>query len=289
MLNSQDYWVPVDISIDKISLAKSLKDFFFKSSSDKEINQLIENYATDLNVICDRFEFVQKLQELKKLLKQHTTIQNGYFDNENINKTKVIVITREEKTELEGVEFNGVQYDIDALCQYLLLTIIDKITSEEKHEQFVSWLLRNSSQTSYSIEELTEYEKKYSNETGLRKNFIRAFNSCISNTLKTRILNAFIIAKVDLCKVNEKDKDWWDGLTDDEKINKIAVYLYDDIRCKYTHTCSKTLLNFKKITTKRPTPNKILINKVSPEKDNLILILQAVIEELVRSKYTIIN
>ncbi len=135
MLNSQDYWVPVDISIDRTSLAKSLKDFFFKSSSDKEINQLIENYATDLNVICDRFEFVQKLQELKKLLKQHTTIQNGYFDNENINKTKVIVITREEKTELEGVEFNGVQYDIDALCQYLLLTIIDKITSEEKHEK----------------------------------------------------------------------------------------------------------------------------------------------------------
>ena len=83
--------------------------------------------------------------------------------------------------------------------------------------------------------------------------------------------------------------DWWDGLTDDEKINKIAVYLYDDIRCKYTHTCSKTLLNFKKITTKQPTPNKILINKVSPEKDNLILILQAVIEELVHSKYTIIN
>lgn len=27
MLNSQDYWVPVDISIDKTSLAKSLKDF----------------------------------------------------------------------------------------------------------------------------------------------------------------------------------------------------------------------------------------------------------------------
>ena len=45
MLNSQDYWVPVDISIDKTSLAKSLKDFFFKSSSEKEINQLIENYA----------------------------------------------------------------------------------------------------------------------------------------------------------------------------------------------------------------------------------------------------
>ena len=61
MLNSQDYWVPVDISIDKTSLAKSLKDFFFNSSSEKEINQLIENYATDLNVICDRFEFVQKL------------------------------------------------------------------------------------------------------------------------------------------------------------------------------------------------------------------------------------
>jgi len=169
MLNSQDYWVPVDISSDNTSLAESLKSFFFKSSSEKEINQLIENYATDLNVICDRFEFVQKLQELKKLLKQHTTIQNGDFNNENINKTKVIVITHEEKTELEGVEFNGVQYDIDALCQYLLLTIIDKITSEEKHEKFVSWLLRNFSQNSYSIEELTEYEKSIQ----MKQDFVR--------------------------------------------------------------------------------------------------------------------
>ncbi len=70
MLNSQDYWVPVDISIDNTSLAESLKNFFFKSSSDEEINQLMEKYSADLNVICDRFEFVQKLQELKNLLKR---------------------------------------------------------------------------------------------------------------------------------------------------------------------------------------------------------------------------
>ncbi len=278
-MQMDSFWVPVDVS--NPLLLNDIKQFFFPSKDDSEIQQLIDSNYDALNVICNRYEFVQKLQDLKKLLKNHTSFQNVKIENKNIEGKKIIEFAYDEKTEIEGVEFNGVQYDIDALCQYLLLTIIDKLSGSDNYEPFVQWLSWQPSQVSYTLEELKEYSKQYAEENGLRKKFLKVFSDLISEDLKNRLLNTFIIAKSGLGTINEEDLNAWNSFSNDEQLKKISIYLYDEIRCKYTHVCSRTLLNFKKISTHKPTHKKILMNKISPEKDNLISILQDVVKELV--------
>ena len=99
-----DFWVPVDVS--NPSLVEDVKQFFFPSKTDCEIQHLIDNDYDSLNVICNRYEFVQKLQDFKKLLKKHTDFQNVRFDNINVDGKNCIEITHYEKTEIEGIEFN---------------------------------------------------------------------------------------------------------------------------------------------------------------------------------------
>lgn len=279
MTSIDDFWVPTDVS--NPHLLDDIKQFFFPSKNDCEIQQLIDNNYDALNVICNRYEFVQKLQDFKKILKQHTTIQNVKFENKIIEEKKCIEFALEEKTEIEGFEFNGVQYDIDALCQYLLLTLIDKLSGSDNYEPFVNWLSRQPSQVSYTLKELKEYGNRYAEENGLRKKFLKVFSNMISGDLKKRLLNTFIIAKSGLGTIDEEDLNAWNSLSNDERLKRISKYLYDEIRCKYTHVCSRTLLNFKKISTHKPTHKKILMNKISPEKDNLISILQDVVKDLV--------
>ena len=124
------------------------------------------------------------------------------------------------------------------------MTLIDKLSGSDNYEPFVNWLSRQPSQVSYTLKELKEYGNRYAEENGLRKKFLKVFSNMISGELKKRLLNTFIIAKSGLGTIDEEDLNAWNSLSNDERLKRISKYLYDEIRCKYTHVCSRTLLNF---------------------------------------------
>lgn len=259
------------------------KYYFFNSIPDSNIEEKLIKNEKFISLICNRYELILKLLDLKEIFETKQTFVEHWENNKDFDAIEVI---RDSKLSFEGKEFNGIPWDLEALCQYLLLTIIDTITGEIDHKNFTKWLFEKSDRKSYTKEGLLKYQEEYDNENGLRKNFIRAF-SILSKDLKSRIINTFCIAEIDLGRINTETYEEWEKLNEDEKYIKLVKYFYDDIRCKYTHSATRTFLNCVNINVCYPSNKKVLINTVSPEKDSLILILQDVVKELMIKKVII--
>jgi len=277
------YWGPSEIS--NPCITTDLRKYFFAEISEDELNNIYASNKESLNLICDRYEFIVKLLDLKQLLNNKKVIQNPKIDNVLVDGKKCLEITHDELVEIDGFEFNGVRFDIEALCQYLLLSLIDTIMGKSPYKTFNDWLLSEKENKEYTMDEILLFEKEYQNEYGLSKNFKKAFSDYLPENIRKRLLNTFILAKLDLGKINDESLRNWEIKTEDEKIKKISDYLYSDVRCKYTHSSSRHFLNVKQIMSHKPTKEKILLNKVDPDEDNLITILQDLIISLVQQKY----
>ncbi|MBO7461872.1 MAG: hypothetical protein J6T96_04685 [Bacteroidales bacterium] len=280
MGNEKKFWCPLDVK--NPSLKEDLKEFFFKDASDDVIKQVIDKYGYDISVICDRYEFVCKLQDLQKILRKHNKRQ--YQRNGNI-----LIIS--DSIEIDGYEFNGVPYDIDALCQYLLLTIVDKIitlpkdSGNRKFIPFVDWLFKFHEKSNYTKDELEAFGKEHYEEWGDRYNFKKIF-SILSPNLKNKIINTFVLAKVDSQKINADSYEKWLNYKDEKRFTQIVKYFYDNIRCMYTHSCSRSFLSYQPIETSPISNAKgtVLLSQVKPNaNNNLIAILKEVIIELMNT------
>lgn len=277
------YWGPSQIS--NPSLKQDLKNYFFSDATDDEIENLLSTYPNELEVICDRYEFIIKLLNFRNILDSKKKISHVNISPKEIAGRKIIEIVHNESVVLEGFEFNGVQYDIEALCQYLLLSLIDTIMGKSPYKTFKEWLSTEKENKSYSLEEILLFESEYQNIYGLSKNFKKAFSDYLPKTINDRLIKTFVISRLELGSINNKDMNEWGNYTDEQKIKKIADYLYSDIRCKYTHCCSRKFLNTMPIISSKPCNDKILLNKVDPAEDNLIFILQDLIKCLLQQKY----
>lgn len=277
------YWAPQ--VVENPELIEDLEKFFFGKIKKSKIESVVNSHKHKLAIICDRYEFVNHLLNLRSIFDAKKQYKNGKMASVVINGTSVLKITREEEIILDSVNFNGITYDIDSLCQYLLLTLIDTIMGKIEYENFVSWLTKNESKKSYSIDELKNLQNTYDDENGLRKNFRKAFNLGVSPQSKKRIIDTFLVAKADLGVINESDLGEWNGLDDNTKYDRIVKYFYDSIRCMYTHNSTRTFLSNTDIGSRQPTKKKILIAKKDPKKDNLIQILQTIVQELIVSKF----
>lgn len=279
----KDFWGPNQIS--NPSLKDDLIKYFFKNISDEQIENILKTKENELELICNRYEFISKLMELRQILIQRREKVFPKITKSEIEDKPVFEVIHEDKVSIDGIEFNGVRFDIEALCQYLLLSLIDTIMGKTPYKTFNEWLVSQIEDKSYTLNEILDFEKRYQEEYGLSRNFNKAFSDYLPNDIKDRLLKTFIISKVDLGTISDTNIEAWNNIPDSQKLKKIATYLYSDIRCKYTHSCSRKFLNVKKIISMKPTKEKLLLNKINPEDDNLINILKDLIVNLVNQKY----
>ncbi len=277
-----DYWAPQ--RIDNPELKSDLSKYFFTEKDSKQIDELLSKHKHQLTVICDRFEFIQKLMNFKKILIKYRKYEKPKSEEIILDGKKAFAITRIEHIDFEGFEFNGLTYDIDALAQYLQLTLIDTIMGSADYLHIVPWLKKQSSNKTFSIEELDAFHDKYIENNGLRKNFIKAF-TIISDDLQKKISDTFLIAKLANNGIEQESYNYWIGLSERDKYLKIVRYLYDDIRCKYTHSSIRNFLSDTHIMGRQSTSFKVLISKVDPKKITLFDLLNEVIKELLISRY----
>jgi hypothetical protein len=154
-----------------------------------------------------------------------------------------------------------------------------------EYQNFAEWLKKNHNKNNYDIEELVALQKLYDEENGLRKNFIRAFLDQLSPILKKRITNTFVIAKADCGEINRTEFNEWCSLDENKKYVKIVKFLYDQIRCRYTHSATRSFLADTPIVFCKSTKKKTLVSIVDPKTDNLVNILFDVVKELMIKKY----
>jgi hypothetical protein len=276
-------WCPRQI--ENTEIIDDLRDYFFNDYSLDRIQEIYKDNITELSIICDRYEFILKLQNFKLICIKNRKFVKPKLENIVINGTEAIQISQSEKITLDDHEFNGITYDIDALSQYLLLTIIDTIMGQIDYKDFLTWLIETDDKSNYTKDEIVKLYKKYNENNGLRRNFISAFQDHVSEELKTKITESFMLGKIGLGVIDEQSLNNWQLLSYNDRYIKIVKYLYDEIRCKYTHSCSRTFLSDFDIVFSVPTTRKVLISFIDPTNINLISILRLVIQELVVEKY----
>lgn len=264
-----------------------LKIFFFPDLTEDEVKNLIaENGIKKLTVISDRFEFINKLEELKQIFLQKRILHSPNITWIEVNGERLLKFEQLESIELEGKEFNGITFDIDALIQYLLLTCIDTVLGREKYKSFPDWLDDNCKSESITISEVRHLHDQYMSEHGLRKMFLLGFDA-LSSDLKKQLTDTFLLVKLDNGKLNAKSYETWLKLEPDVKYKQLAKFLYDHVRCQYTHESSRHFLPYKNVTSRRATEKAILVSCVNPGELNLIELLKNVVIELTRMEFMV--
>jgi len=281
--NMSEYYVPQ--TIENPALLKDIQQYFFKSFNTHEVEKVARDFSREMTVLCDRIELIEKLLKIRDMLSKKRKYVNPTFSKINIDGTDVIEISRDEHIYLEGIELNGFTYDLDALCQYLLLTMIDTIMGKIDYINFTEWISLNQKQEKYSFEELQSLQQKYDEENGLRRNFIKAFTVHVSQKYRQELVDSFMVSKVGLGRIDPNDQEAWLKLTTENKFDRITKYLYDEVRCKFTHSSGRSFLPTQSVLSSKPIKKKVLVCLKKPENANLIGILREIVKELVYKKY----
>ena len=226
-----------------------------------------------LAVIADRYEFIKKLQDLKEIFVKKRKLSDAELSWIEVDGQKLIKVSQSETIQLEGKEFNGITFDIDALVQYLLLTCIDTILGQEPYLTFPGWLRKNNFVGDVNIDEISKLWESYCDDNGLRKLFLKGFNS-LSDNLKKKFVSTFMLVKLDNGKLNPQSLQQWQELEEEAKFKKLSRFLYDNVRCKYTHESSRHFLPYKKIASRKATKKAVLVSCVNPTDENLINLLE---------------
>jgi hypothetical protein len=162
-----------------------------------------------------------------------------------------------------------VQYEIERLCTYLAIACIDASESDKGFVTFPVWLRRQlrdesplknvqtavecltTASTDHEIsralrESLPNLELDYRREQGIRQGFYRFFSQ-LPQSVRTWLCSTYLLipTKEDCISVLVKGagdglsvEDYWAGLSDQERLDTIADYLYG-IRNTHTHTVAR--------------------------------------------------
>lgn len=188
--------------------------------------------------IVERLDFISHLKAFGKY-----TSDKSEKVFQKISNTEYEV---EYKFEWEGHDYSGVQFDIEALILYLLLTCIDAIQSQAKYKNPFEWLKERITLYQHKNEDeisrqLDIDENKYGEKFGLCKNFVKAFISDIPAHLNKEIAENLMVVKNKDGSPNKASLSSWMQKKEEEKVKKIASYLYS-LRSKYTHNSIRNFI-----------------------------------------------
>lgn len=242
----------------------------WKASSDVDAKKTIV-------FIAERLDFVSHLNAFGEYAIKNSTKQPLSKDN---GELWIIY-----NFEMDGHDFSGVQFDIEALVLYLLLTCVDAIQTQPKYYSSFEWLLKKveeyEHQTKDQIFELLKKDQaEYDELYGLSRNFRLAFTDGISDALKTEFTENLLVAKFDNNGINKESFAAWKSKDVNQKIRKIANYLYH-LRSKYTHN------NIRSFMPQEPLGKRYLVGEFLLCKAGFSLeeMLKRVITELCSNKF----
>lgn len=248
--------------------------------------EILEKWKTSKNAdlktltvfITERLEFISILKSIAMLVRRkskRTVKQEG-------NNIRVHF-----ECKLFGHNYAGIQFDIEALDYYLHLSCIDAIQSQPQFHSAFQWLKNNV--TKYENKDskelfrlLTDNEKKYSEEFGLSKNFIKAFTQDITPKLQEKICDVLIVLKIKDGQITDESLVAWEKRTVKEKLHKIANMLYG-LRSAYTHKNIRSFLPSSDLKTIPDLNGEYLLCKKCNPMD---ILLSEVIQNLCLQKYT---
>ncbi len=242
-----------------------------------------------LQVIAERLEFVHHLLSLRQLLEEAKGKQEIILTR-RINDSQLLVNVK-TRIEFHGRRYDGVDYDIDALCFYLLLTCIESVF-ESSTKNIEDWLVENWDELCEDGEQpaecITRVKAKFYTKHGYGYRFKKAFTDEISDDLKQRLATDFAVVKTRDGKVSEDSWEAWNDRSSKRKIASIAGFFYGQVRSKFTHTGQRMFfpsipLDFlpanKNLEGKA---HKIMVSLKLPEDASLLDLLQEVVVQLVR-------
>lgn len=271
------------------NIFRDIKNFFYREEeiSVEEIQYkfslLDENRRHKLIVLTERVEFVYHLNEFKNLLAENKQYGEP-VEIYSVGESTVFEIP--ERIEFHGLEFNGVDHDIDAVCFYLLLTCIECIEGNPNYVDIANWLEKNWDALYMPGETpqrcIKRIKEIYYEQYGTARNFKRAFTDHIPVSLKTRLVTNFALVKLENHRLDESSWATWQSLTEVQKLVKIANFLYNDVRNKFTHESHRSFFPDTHISLLLSSPDTALIALVSPDEDNLLKLLHEIISILVK-------
>ncbi|NVO09933.1 MAG: hypothetical protein HXX16_08240 [Bacteroidales bacterium] len=253
-----------------LDLEKDIYQFYCSDLTRDKFQDVLKLVEPDnmkkLQKITERMEFVHHLLAIREILITHKTSEFKFFEEPQA----LIGITKIDHIRLFDKNFDGVDYDIEALVLYLLLTCIDTIAGQDEYKSFSEWIQSNwENFKSEKIDNtwIKRKEDEHKAIFGVGKNFKNLISNEISEELKIRAINNFAVTKLDNGKVNQESWTSWELASSDEKIKKIAKNLFEQIRNKYTHSNYRTFFPHVNIKYLRQTDFPVLISIVEKEDD----------------------
>jgi hypothetical protein len=187
-----------------------------------------------IEVLAERFEFIEHLRALARMLQVHKRQTPTCTPHDETH----LKVTTHDEIIMCGHDYAGVDYDLEALIQYLLLTCIDTIKGDLESRD------------------------------GYTGRFVAAFTTDLSPQLKHRFAEGFAVLRVVRHNVVDAKVKAWVAKTEDVKVKALADKLYD-IRSRFSHNSIRSFFPVcpvNQIPKDTPEGEKVLI-KVTDDED----------------------
>ena len=251
---------------------------------------LSDGSRNKLYKVTERFEFIEQLLVFRKELIKNKKYKKKYFQQSGaLNGVSII-----ENIKMFNEKFDGVDYDIESLVLYLLLTCVDTLAGQDEYKSFSEWLKTNQEEfetDTINLAWIKAKEKEYKVLYGIGRNFKALIIDSISRNLKKSFIENFAVAKLDNGCVNKDSWKEWESANDELRLKKIVNILFEQIRNKYTHTSHRTFIPSVPIRNLRKTEYPVLISLSDDRKfsGNLIFLLKNVVRDIVKYKILLNN
>ena len=286
MSKNQIYGPP---GVETPDIVEEVRRLFCPEVTSDGFQQVWPSDQQSLQALClvtERLEFVQYLFKIRQIMQQHKKhekpIPVRYLGGGIVLKVREYIRGHDH-------EFDGVDYDIEALCFYLLLTCIEIVVGRGRYMDPFDWLADNRGdllgREPSPVQYMQDAKEAYYDEYGARRGFVRAVTEEIPDNLRNRLARDYALVKLDDGQINQQSWDEWQGNTDQEKVTSLAKHLYGVVRSKFTHEGHRTFFPTIPVEFCAASGSKLVLVclEVSGE-PGLIELLQEMVKQLVRLK-----
>ena len=213
--------------------------FVVEGDREPDLEDLSKDDRKKLTLLAERLEFIEHMQVIAKKFR---CLRKEKRHVEKLDEHHVKVTVNYEIA-LWDHDFAGVDFDIEALVLYLMLTCVDTVKGPPKgHVESFKWLARNHADHIAGLQDreavaefLASVSAVYSNDYGLSRRFKAAFTSDLNDELQEQLITRFAAVKLAPGEVPQTSRDAWEDRSPEGKIKKMADTLYS-MRSTFTHS-----------------------------------------------------
>lgn len=239
----QEWWAPKHVETPNI--LEDIKKYCGLSFTQEEIDSLPQGVQRKLRVLAERLEFIAHLMVLREFVERNQR-SNVDIATVVLDRQEFTQITKTYTFVLNGHDLAGVNFDIEALVFYLLLTVVDTVKGKENYIDPFEWLSQSNYLERFAgLDEanlraqLNVLRQEYLDNFSLTRGFVDAFVNDLPQATQQQFIKCVAVVKVANSGVKPESLKTWRSKTDEEKIKKIAKHLYH-IRSEFTHASMRT-------------------------------------------------